>query len=149
MCETNPIWPGGPGMGAGVSRAKQSQLVAEGPGRPSPRPWALRLPPGTRSKHAKQTQFRGVGWPGSQGGCTNKPNWAGRVRGPECEMRKTNPISGRQDTQHSTIPAFQRSSPMPFVRNKANLVRASRNGRGRPGDPAGERLCETKPICSE
>ena len=32
------------------------------------------------------------------------------------------------------------------MRNEPNFVRAPRNGRGRPGDPAGERWRETKPI---
>jgi hypothetical protein len=45
-------------------RTKQSQFASGGPGRPSPRPEALTLPPVTGGKRAKQSQFAriGEGW---------------------------------------------------------------------------------------
>jgi hypothetical protein len=86
----------------------------------------------------------------------NKPNFCGcpemgatregALRGQRC---KTNPISRPEG--YPTIPSFQRSSPMPIVRNEPNLRGAKNSdnccsGQGLGEDYADEAPEKTKPI---
>jgi len=76
----------------------------------------------------------------------NKPNWPPGPDGTRPGGRgawgfvQTNPIPAIMPIWRSASPGGQ------IVRNEPNFVRAPRNGRGRPGDPVGERWRETKPI---
>jgi hypothetical protein len=94
----------------------------------------------------------GDGVPGRRRSCKTNPIWWG-------QMRETKPIwlvgrsPGERNAQNE--PNFRRcqvgwgqkdARRAAIVRNEPNLARAPGNGRGWPGDPGGERLCETKPI---
>jgi hypothetical protein len=84
------------GVGRGVTSgsvaqaycAKQTQFAAGGQGRPSPRPGALTMPPaGTNVRNKANSSIADCGFreacgppPGpARAGCTNKPNWPGRL----------------------------------------------------------------------
>ncbi len=60
-------------------------------------------------------------------------------------------LAGGWNTHHSTIPSFQRSSPMPFVRNKPNSAWRESKGKcfmakGLRGIRPAKDLGKTKPI---
>ncbi len=63
---------------------------------------------------------------------------------------KPHPTSGRNCAKRTQFSSAGRQAGDPGgganVQNKANLARASKDGRGRAEDPHGEQLCETKPI---
>ncbi len=138
LCETNPIWPGRPGMGAG-GRETPGERWCE------TKPISARATGGTsalqkrsygksymQQASAKQSQFFDCGFrkacgppPGlARAGCTNKPNWIEPIVQNEPNFGE---LAGAWNTQHSTIPLFQHSSSMPIVRNKANLVQSCRS----------------------
>jgi hypothetical protein len=106
-CETKPI-----GLGPSGDQASYDAMGQEvGRGRPT----YEETPEGQGPDRAKRTQFDGAK-------CAKRSQFLRSARGPEDEMRKTNPISG--GARYPTIPVFYHST-IPFQC----------------------RLCETKPIC--
>ncbi len=117
-------------------RVKQSQLAPDGPGRPSPRPEALTLPPVVLSNRAKQSQFapRRAILPRRRGTC------------------ETNPISGRcQRAKQSQLlrsaRKWARAGSVGRLPEEIDCAKRSQFGpaRGKAGALAGE-MCKTNPI---
>ncbi len=136
LVQTKPIRGDAAGDGAWGRGAwaayKQSQFAPGRPGRPSPRPEALTLPPVTLGKRAKQSQFapcRAV-LRRRDGMCETKPISEG-VSSVKCQVLSDKPILC--------------TSNLTLRRSRANR---SKRTQFPPRQAAGAgRLCETNPIC--
>ncbi len=125
------------------SKGRRGERLTASLGPPT-RNLALGTPLQTQGRARQTNPIRGSG--GGPGGrlCKTNPIWR---RALSC---KTKPISGGQDSHHSTVLSFHHSNPMPIVQNEPNsrvrqglgacgakqsqsAVGGSAMGAGRPG----------------